>query len=233
MKRSVIILAGLFLAAGLQACGADDRDRPEKPVVMNVPEPPGLPDGANPNEFLVGKSVSDFPDSGLVNESGQPVSFGSLPDKPVLMSFIYVNCPDAQMCPLITYKMRQVQKRMNQEDRKPVYFVSVTFDPKNDTPGALRRYGDKRGINYENWDFWTGDPETIRQLTQEFKILTTKVPDQATDTEATVLNHNMRTYLLDENRVVRYWYPGSDWKATDVSERLRGMIGDEVSWTRW
>ncbi|MFB6346039.1 MAG: SCO family protein [bacterium] len=194
---------------------------------MKKPESPALEDGANPNDFLVGKSVADFPDTGLVNQFGEPVSFETLPAKPVLLSFIYTNCPDPRMCPLITYKMRQVQKRLNRGEKKPVQFVSVTFDPENDTSAVLKNYGDKRNVNYDNWDFWTGEPGTIRTLARAFKVLTTKVPDDATDQPGTVYNHNMRTFLIDENRVVRYWYPGSDWNVKDVIKRLKELMRND------
>ncbi|MFB6346405.1 MAG: SCO family protein [bacterium] len=130
------------------------------------------------------------------------MSFETLPDSPVLMSFIYTRCPMPKMCPLITYKMRQVQKRLNQSGNRSVHFVSVTFDPTYDTPAVLRRYGNKRKVDYANWDFWTGPAETIRALAKKFKVLTKKVPEDVNDQSGTVYNHNMRTFLIDGGRVV-------------------------------
>ncbi|MFB6347363.1 MAG: SCO family protein [bacterium] len=231
MNRRYAWIIVALVVIPLAGCGNDTVDRAkDKKSSSKTAETPGhdLEDGANPYEpgSLVGESVEDFPDTNLVNEQGEPVSFETLPDSPVLMSFIYTRCPMPKMCPLITYKMRQVQKRLNRSGNRPVHFVSVTFDPTYDTPAVLRRYGNKRNVDYANWDFWTGPAETIRSLTVDFKIFAKKPPKKPKQGKKFSISHNMRTYLIDENRRVRYWYRGSEWKISDVTRRLKQMVSN-------
>ncbi len=185
-------------------------------------------DEANPFEpgSLVDESVADSPDTDLVNQNGQPVSFETLPDKPVLIGFIYTRCPMPDMCPLITRKFKKVQEKLTRDGVNPARFVLVSFDPSYDTPAVLRRYGNQHNLDFEHLDFWTGNPETIRALTDRFKVFARR-PDETNRDEDQPFSiaHNMRTYLLDEKRVVRYWYRGSDWKVKNVADRLLEMAG--------
>jgi protein SCO1/2 len=195
-------------------CGEEESDGPITVESVNAPQIESLEDGANPDipGSPLDENIAKFPDTGLVNQFGESVSFQTLPKKPIMISFIYTRCPDGDMCPLITQKMRRIQKKLSTDS---VNFVSVTFDPEYDTPAVLRDYGDERGIDYDNWDFWTGDPEVIDQLVERFGIHSKKMDDQ--------IVHNMRTYLVDEDQTVRYWYRSSDWNVDDLVDRLKSL----------
>lgn len=214
MKKylSVILVVLISLVVG---CSQESED--DGPVTienMEQPQIESLEDGANPDlpGAPLGETVLNAPDTGLVNQFGEPVSFESLPTKPIFVGFIYTRCPDAQMCPLITQKMQRVQRQLKKDS---VEFVSVTFDPEYDTPAVLKKYGDQRSVDYQNWDFWTGDPRVVNQLVEHFGIHTKKAEDQ--------IVHNLRIYLIDSSRTVRFWYRGTDWTVEDVVERLRNL----------
>ena len=48
----------------------------------------------------------------FVDQDGRPFRFAQLKDQYVVMAFIYTRCKDARMCPLITSKFAQLQKRL-------------------------------------------------------------------------------------------------------------------------
>lgn len=214
MKKylSVFLVVLIPLVVG---CSEEPED--DGPITIeNVDQPKieSLEDGANPKipGSLVGESVENFPDTRLVNQFGESVSFESLPEKPLFVGFIYTRCPDAQMCPLITQKMQRIQRKFEEDS---VEFVSITFDPEYDTPAVLKEYGDQRSVDYENWDFWTGEPDVVKRLVEQFGI-------HAKKTQQDII-HNLRIYLIDEGRTVRFWYRGTDWAVEDVVERLRNL----------
>lgn len=185
-----------------------------------------LDDGANPYEpgSLVGKSIKNFPDTGLVNQFDRSVSFESLPERPTVISFIYTRCPMNDMCPLIAYKMGSIQERVNSNNEVDANFLLITFDPSYDTPAVLKKYGKQRNLNFDNFELWTGSKETIDQLMSKFKILTKLPPeDKQNQSKKYSITHNMRTYLVNSRRVVRYWYRGSDWKPKDIYKRLKNL----------
>lgn len=163
---------------------------------------------------ILGTNVSGFPDDGLVDQEGESVKVEHLKGHRTLVSFIYTSCPDAEMCPLITQKMRKIQKGIGQEQREDVQFVSVTFDPETDTPRTLKHYGKKKNVSFENWSFWTGPTDTIQALMDQFGITTKKEAGKDT------MPHNMRTYVLDRDLNIRYAWKGSQWSADDVMQAL-------------
>ncbi len=165
----------------------------------------------------LGTSVRSLPDRGLKNQDGQPVTFRSLTGTPVLMSFIYTSCPDKNMCPRITRKMVETQKRVAAESDLDVHFLSISFDPKTDTPEVLRFYGKQYGVDFDSWSFWTGRPETIEAITDQLNIATKEHPERDT------LLHNMRTYVLDENGTIHVAWKGSQWSVDAVVEELRTL----------
>lgn len=169
---------------------------------------------------ILNTSVSKFPskglEEGLVDQDGNSMKLEDLEGRPVLLSFIYTSCPDAKMCPLLTQKMVQVQKKVNANDPESARFVSVTFDPETDTPETLKHYGEQKNADFRNWSFVTGPSDTIDRLTEWFNV---KAKRQSS--EEVVMLHNMRTYLLDSDLTVKYAWRGSKWSVEEVYEKLK------------
>jgi len=167
----------------------------------------------------IGQSLLNLPDRGLVDQQGNPVSFDQLTGTPTLLSFIYTRCPDQNMCPQITRKMVEIQKRMKEDPSRKVQFVAISFDPETDTPEVLRFYGKQFDVDFRNWSFWTGRPKTIKTITDRLRIATRAKPD--TDT----ILHNMRTYLVDENLSIQTAWKGSKWSVDHVVRTLQSQSG--------
>jgi len=129
-----------------------------------------------------------LPDAKLVNESGQPLQLASLKGNVVVYDFIFTNC--AGTCPMMTAAMRRVTTKVDKA--APVRFVSISVDPKRDTPPVLAAYAQKVR-NDPRWTFLTGDWNTIRHLSVDgFKL--------ATDDQ---LLHSAKFAVADKDGVVR------------------------------
>lgn len=59
-----------------------------------------------------------------------------------ILSFIYTHCDDVNGCPLASFVMGQIAKRLSADARiaPKLRLVSFSFDPKRDTPAELERY---------------------------------------------------------------------------------------------
>jgi protein SCO1/2 len=62
--------------------------------------------------------------------------------------------------------MQEVQQRLGEVDLAgmPVQFVTISFDPANDTPEALARYAQSLGADASQWRFASGDPARVKDL---------------------------------------------------------------------
>ncbi len=74
-------------------------------------------------------------------------------------SFFYASCPGP--CWQLNQALNAVQDEFKNTDLK---LVSITCDPKNDSPEALRRYADRFQADANRWIFLTGDLDYIKRI---------------------------------------------------------------------
>ncbi len=83
----------------------------------------------------------EAPDFALQDADGRTIGSTDLLGKVVVLNFVYTNCPD--VCPLHAERIAEIQEMINQTPmRDLVRFVTITTDPKNDTPEVMRLYMD-------------------------------------------------------------------------------------------
>jgi protein SCO1/2 len=59
--------------------------------------------------------------------------------------------------------MRQVQDALGDRMGRDIFFVSLTLEPKKDTPAMLKEYSDNFDIK-PGWSFLTGKPADVEKL---------------------------------------------------------------------
>ena len=95
----------------------------------------------------------------FTNQDGKTVTHKDLQGKISIINFIFTSCPET--CPFLTQQMAQIQKHMTYV-REFVRLVSVTVDPKVDTPQVLKHYAAKFKANHKMWHFLTGSLQDIK-----------------------------------------------------------------------
>jgi protein SCO1/2 len=114
------------------------------------------------------RSVETFsiPDVVLINQLGERVRLKSLleTDQPVIVDFIYATC--TTICPVLSAGFANLQKKLG-PDAGEIRLVSITIDPENDTPGAMKVYLDRYQAG-PGWDFLTGSRRDVDQVMRAF-----------------------------------------------------------------
>jgi cytochrome oxidase Cu insertion factor (SCO1/SenC/PrrC family) len=105
----------------------------------------------------------EIPDFSLTERDGRTIGRANLAAKVWVANFIYTTCTDT--CPLQTAQMARLHKEFEAE--AGLVFVSITVDPRRDTPQALRTYAAKYGADPARWWFLTGKKEPIYALIQD------------------------------------------------------------------
>jgi len=110
-----------------------------------------------------------FPNVQLVTQDGKKVRFYDdvIKGKVVAINFVYTQCPD--VCPLDTAALRRVQKLVGPRMGREVFFYSISLDPKNDTPAAMKKYMKTFDVG-PGWTFLTGRPEDLALIQRKFGI---------------------------------------------------------------
>lgn len=104
----------------------------------------------------------EVPDVTLINQDGNKVQLKSLllSDKPVLVDFVYTTC--TTICPILSANFTNFQRQPIAKDGS-YRLVSISIDPENDTPKAMKTYLDRYHAK-PDWDFLTGSPDDIERV---------------------------------------------------------------------
>lgn len=122
---------------------------------------------------------SYFTDLELQTQDGKPVKFYTdlLDGKTVVMNVIYTNCKDA--CPMITAQLLMVRKALG-DDADKVQYISISSDPKRDSPAALKAFMKKHHADLPNWTFVTGKKENIDHILKKIGQFNENIEDHST-----------------------------------------------------
>ncbi|MEN9909012.1 MAG: hypothetical protein RLZZ540_2161 [Bacteroidota bacterium] len=114
--------------------------------------------GSNSEENLV--KIGPAPKFELTNQDNQKISNASYKGKVYVLEFFFTSCPS--ICPKMNQSMLILEKKFFGNPNFGI--VSITIDPKHDTPEVLKSHGKLIGVKSSNWNFLTGDRQTIFDL---------------------------------------------------------------------
>jgi protein SCO1/2 len=147
----------------------------------------------------------------LKDQFGKPTSLADYRGKAVLLTFLYVNCPD--VCPLITAALRTTTDRLGAEAKK-VQVIAISVDPVGDTPKAVRKYLGVRGVLHR-FQYLVGTRKQLVPVWAKYHIA--QVPDAKLKRE---IGHTGIVIGIDAGGRVRTYYPSDplkpSWMAHDV-----------------
>jgi len=110
------------------------------------------------------------PEFSLQDADGNTVRLSDMRGKVVVLNFVYTSCPD--VCPLHSERISEIQGMINSSPmRDLVQFVTITTDPKTDTPEIMREFGAINGLDPQNWMFLTSGQDRLedtRALVEQF-----------------------------------------------------------------
>jgi protein SCO1 len=159
----------------------------------------------------------------LVDQDGQKISFPeAYSGNVMLVGYVYTHCPD--ICPIITYNMRDVQRELAEEEG--LMLVSVSFDPDRDTPEILYQYAESYRLNQGNWRLLTGEKKEVEALLEKLQIATVKTPTRFAEDNTPIyfIDHTDRVTLIDKKGQIRRHYMGSELSSDEVTEDIRTLL---------
>ena len=158
----------------------------------------------------LGETIPSF---SLYDQDGEVFSTDRLRGRKIVLNFIYTRCPIANMCPLSTQHMTDLQRAAKAAGIANLELLSVSLDPAYDTPAVLKTYSQSRGIDNANFRFLTGPERAVRDLLVQFGVLVTP--------QENYLKHTLSTLLIDENGKIVHRVDGSQWTPAEFLKRLQ------------
>jgi protein SCO1 len=129
--------------------------------------------------------------------------------KITLLSFVYTYCSDPLGCPLVYTTLHDLKQRIVADAAllDAVRFVSISFDPTNDTPSAMATYGSAHADSKAlEWAFLTTySTRFLQPILDEFGQ-DAQVELDAHGRPTRVISHLVKLFLIDERGNVREIY---------------------------
>lgn len=135
----------------------------------------------------------------LTDQDGRALAFADLAGKTVIFSVFFTSCPT--VCPREAQALAQVQRQLSPALEPRVRFVSLSVDPENDTPEAMRKFALANGADLNGWSFVRASAPATRAITQELATF-------ATPSNAEPSRHTTAVYLFDGSQRLVQRYAG-------------------------
>jgi len=161
----------------------------------------------------------------LTDQAGTPVSNETLAGAPYIIDFIFTRC--AGQCPIMTARMKGVEKWLGEDGQDGVRLVSVTVDPDHDTTTVMAAFARKFEADTSRWSFLTGTRAAIYSLARDgFKLGVDDQPASGTASAEEPIIHSNRFVLVDAKGAIRGYYTGLDPEDLDrLREELPALTG--------
>lgn len=200
----VAVLAGVYGSFVLWRGQRAAETQASRPTAVTVNRPAG-PSDETP---LSDGPVAPFT---LIDQDGQEFDTRQLEGKVWVASFFFTNCP------AICWRMNQALAAwQHTHPESQIHFVSITCDPENDTPAALKTYANHFKADPKRWTFLTGDMSQIQKIGQEsFHIAVVKG------------DHTDRACVVDKNGKIRGRFRLTEPDQAEMLDRLLMVVESE------
>ncbi|MBI3837215.1 MAG: SCO family protein [Planctomycetia bacterium] len=147
----------------------------------------------------------------LTDSAGETFDSASLRGQVWVGSFFFTNCP------AVCWRLNQALAGLQETNpTSAAHFVSITCDPDNDTPQALRSYAERFKADPARWTFLTGDLKLIRRIGNDFFQVAV---DKGT--------HSDRAFVVDRKGQVRGRFRLTEPDQLDMLRKLLAVVEAE------
>ena len=163
-------------------------------------------------------ALQEVPAFDFINQDSQAITNDFYKGKVYVVEFFFSSC--TTICPIMNRNMLQVSQEFAGQENFGI--ASISIDPSFDTPQVLKAYASRYKATHPNWNFLTGDKDTIHKLSNEgFKLFAAQDKD-----EIDGFSHSGLFALIDQNGVVRsrkdkhgnplFYYNGLEQESIDM-----------------
>jgi len=175
-------------------------------------------------QMHVPRTGEPVPNFVLTNQDGKRIHLRDYRGKTLLVTFFYSRCPLNDYCPRVNGNFASLDKTLAKSPDlyASTHLLSISFDPKHDTPEVLRSYGSAYTERYtkedfRHWEFATAPADEMKQVADFFGVFY--------EQDGKTITHSLSTAVIGPEGEIKSWYPGNSWKP----EELLAAVNDAVT----
>ena len=180
-----------------------------------------------PVQYHVPQIGDAVPDFHFLNQGNREISVKHFRDKVLVLTFIYTRCASSQFCPLMSRNFAHLDQLLAADPGlyAKTHLLSISFDPKYDTPAVLRSYGGAYTGRYtketfQHWDFAAPSPAHLASVLQWFDVA-------VTTSNGKVVTHSVSTAVIGQDGKIRAWYPTNTWTPQQALKDIQRIVQKE------
>jgi len=188
-------------------------------IVVTAEARPDFKPTGEPHIPTAGDAVPDFK---LVNENGRTIHLAQFKGQVVLLTFVYTRCPLPDYCIRMSRNFAQIDKALASDPAlyAKTHLLSVSFDPKTDTPAVLKSYGETyvgvgASAKFAHWDF------AVPPTTKELDAMTQFFDVGISADDGGLITHSMSTAVIGRDGKIRAWYATNEWTTDEVLAAIK------------
>ena len=162
-------------------------------------------------------------DGAVITHRDEESTLHDLLDKRIgIISFIYTSCDDVNGCPLASFVLSKIDKRIQSDPRLAgkVRLLSLSFDYETDSTTRLAEYAKGFTSESSDWRFLRArSPEQLQNILAKYNQSVVVEPDGST------ISHILRVFLVDEEKSVRNVYSVSFLHADTLINDVHTLLG--------
>lgn len=165
-----------------------------------------------------------FADVTLTTQHGEKVQFFAdlVKDHAVVVNFFYTSCD--KTCPDTNAKIARLRREMQPVFGRSLRFISISVDPKRDTPAVISRYSrmvvaESTHPDTPDWLMVTGSEEDVTSIRRQFGLVD---PDPIKDRDP---NRHASMLAVGNDGTGRWSYVNASLDAELIAMRIKRMAG--------
>ena len=138
---------------------------------------------------LQGTDLNSTPAPGfsLTDQFGKQVSLAQFKGKPVVLTFMYTNCPD--QCPLTASKLHSTMQLLGDASSR-VGILAVSTDPKRDNVAAALKFSMAHSMQ-DYWHYLVGSQNQLSPVWTSYNTFAQVINQQT-------VSHGLGLYVIDK-----------------------------------
>jgi protein SCO1/2 len=172
----------------------------------------------------IDKKMIDF---SLTNQEGKEISLTDFQGKVWAITFIYSECPLPTFCILMSKNFSDLANKIAEDPelKDQMKLLSISFDPKRDTPEKLKKYKlgylgkDSKASETDIWQIAVGEDAKIRKIADFFGL-----DYKVNENDKTQFDHSLRTIVIDKNGVIKKILLGNEWKPEELLREMKKAL---------
>lgn len=161
------------------------------------------------------------------DQSNHEIALKQFRGKVVVLTFIYTRCASSQFCPLMSRNFAHLDQSLATDPKlyAETHLLSISFDPRYDTPAVLRSYGGAYTGRYtqetfRHWDFAAPSQAELASVLQWFDV-------GVTSSNGKVVSHSVSTAVIGPDGKIRAWYPTNTWTSQQALKDIQQILAKD------